>query len=331
MSFGVGFSTENGALVDASIRERNLLGKGQNLSLKTTMAQRRTEFDLSFTEPYFLGRDLSAGFDLFTITTDLQRQSSYDWQSTGESLRLGYKLQEDLRQGLKYTLRQDKISNVSPYASTYVQDQRGNRVLSMLSQNLIYDLRDSRIDPTEGYFLRLGNDLAGLGGDTQFLRTDISGGRYWPLADQWILSMGGEAGYVDGLGEDLGFNYRYFLGGRSLRGFSSGGIGPRSRTGKEALGGNWTLSGTAELAFPIGLPNELGLNGKLFTDVGTLGKPDNFVFDDMFHYTSPRVSMGGGLVGRSPMGPINMDLAYPLVKDSYDETEALRLNLGTRF
>lgn len=331
LSFGVGFSTSEGALIEAAVRERNLLGKGQDLQLAASLAQKKTEVDLSFTEPYFLGRELSAGFDIFSSSRDLQSQSSYDWSSFGESFRLGYRLGEELTQSLKYTIRRDKVSNVADDASDYVKEQRGNRLLSMVSQTLLHDTRDSRLTPTEGTFSRYRLDLAGLGGDVRFLKNGLEFGRYWPIKDNWTLAAGSTLGFITGLDKDVGINYRYYLGGKTLRGFESGGVGARDRETKDALGGNWMASGTAQLSFPIGLPGEFGINGKLFSDVGMIGKPDDVNDDEIFYDPSPRLTLGGGILWRSPMGPINIDLATALLKEEYDQTESFRLDFGTRF
>ena len=112
LSFGAGFSTQDGVLGDIRLTERNLLGKGQDLRANFTVSQRRQQIDLSFTEPYFLERDLAAGFDLFRSRTDFQRESSYDETSTGGTVRLGYPLTENLRHSVRYTLRGDEIQNV---------------------------------------------------------------------------------------------------------------------------------------------------------------------------------------------------------------------------
>src|SRR3712207_7899837 len=72
LSFGAGFSTQDGLLGDIRLRERNLLGTGQDINANFTISQRRQEIEFSFTEPYFLDRDLAAGFDLFRSRTDFQ-------------------------------------------------------------------------------------------------------------------------------------------------------------------------------------------------------------------------------------------------------------------
>jgi len=331
LSFGVGWSSGMGALFDISLRERNLLGRGQDLRSKLTLAQRRQEIDLSFTEPYFLDRPLAAGFDLFHTRTDLQDESSYDTRETGAALRLGFNYTDRLTQGLKYTVSRTSIENVPPGAAQAIIDSLGTTTVSMVSQTLTYDRRDSTIDPREGYFARLSNDVAGLGGSERFLRTTIDGGQYFPVTDNITLALQGTAGIVAGLGKDVRFNRNYYLGGDTLRGFEYGGASPRDVATGDVLGGKWMAAASAELRFPLGLPQELGLTGKAFTDVGMIGSPDGTNRYNIHTSTAPRASVGVGLVWVSPMGPVSIDLAQALLKEDWDRTEFFRFNFGTRF
>ena len=114
-----------GVLGDIRLSEHNLLGRGQDLRANLTVSQQRQQIDISFTEPYFLDRDLAAGFDLFDTRTDFQNQSSYDETSTGGTLRLGYPLTENLRHCVRYTLRDDEIHNVDDEASVFIKEEEG--------------------------------------------------------------------------------------------------------------------------------------------------------------------------------------------------------------
>jgi len=331
ISIGAGFSTNEGALADFGIRERNLLGRGQDLRTKFRISQKTTEFDVGFTEPYFLDKDLSFGVDLFRITRDNQDQSSYDLRAIGGALRFGYSLTESLRQTLRYTLRQDKIENVDADASRIIKDQAGTNITSMIGQTLFYDRLDNRQDPTDGYYLSSSQDFAGLGGDIQFLRLKVGGGRYWPLWDKWSVGVTGEAGTMTGLGEYVHINDRFFLGGDSFKGFTAGGIGPRDTSTDDALGGRRMFVTTTELTFPIGFPDELGVSGKAFTMIGSVWdapeKGQANVADDI----APRASIGVGVAWKSPFGPIRLDLAKAIVKKDYDQTQIFHFSFGTRF
>jgi outer membrane protein insertion porin family len=333
IEIGAGFSTIDGPLANFGIRERNLLGRGQDLRFSATVSGRTQEFDLSFTEPYFLERDLAAGVDLFRITRDNQDESSYDEANTGIGFRLGYPLTERLRQRLNYTLQQTKIENIASDASRFIREQQGTRLVSLVGQELMYDHRDSRINPTEGYFIRLNNEIAGLGGDAQFSRNRLGAGVYFPVTEGTVLSVLGEIGYIIGLGQDVAISDRFFIGGDSLRGFAPAGIGPRELNSDDALGGNRFARGSVELAFPIGLPDEFGVTGHTFTDIGTLSEVDAkpIAGERLVDDNSIRLAAGFGISWRSPLGPIRVDLAFPILKQDYDKVEEFRFSFGTRF
>ncbi|MGH7034363.1 MAG: outer membrane protein assembly factor BamA, partial [Stellaceae bacterium] len=179
---GVGYSTSDGPLANIGIHERNLLGRGQDLRIDTTIAFLTQQADLSFTEPYFLDRNLAAGFDLFALQRDNTTFSGYQQQSFGGSLRAGYQFTESLRQTLTYTIRDDTIKDIIPGASQFILDQKGSRIASIVGEQLLYDKRDSRLRPTSGYYLQQTTDLAGLGGQVYFLRNGVSAGYYYPVA-----------------------------------------------------------------------------------------------------------------------------------------------------
>ena len=332
LSFGVGWSTIAGPLIEASMRERNLLGRGQDVSAKASIGTKQNQAVFSFTEPYFLDRQLAAGFDLFSTTRKLQNESSYDSNSLGASLRAGYSIHENLRQDIKYTLKRDQVENVDSSASAFIKEQEGTATLSSIQQTLLWDYRDSRIEPTEGYYIRLNNELAGLGGSQRFLRNNIGAGQYFPLDEQVVLSLSGNAGIISSIGDEkIRITERYFLGGDTLRGFASAGVSPRDHATGDALGGLWQYSGSAQLKFPLGLPDELGFGGQIFSDFGSIGETEKYPNGRIDQSSSIRVSVGAGVTWKSPMGPVAVDLGFPIKKESFDERELFRFNFGTRF
>lgn len=331
LSFGAGYSTQDGVLGDIRLRERNLLGRGQDVTANFTVSQRRQDIEFSFTEPYFLDRDLAAGIDLFRSRTDFQDESSFDERTTGGTLRLGYPLTENLRHAVRYTLRQDEIANVDDDASRFIREEEGDRITSLVGQTLSYDRRDVRFLPSEGYYLRLDQDVAGLGGDNRFVRHEGRADYFYPFFPDVVLNLGLGAGYIFGFaGEDVGIANRFFVGGSNLRGFSFGGIGPRDEETDDALGGNLYYVGTAELRFPLGLPEDLRIFGRTFVDAGTLTEID-VSGDELEDTGNLRVGAGVGLSWLSPLGPLSIDFAQALKKDSGDNTETFRLSFGTRF
>jgi outer membrane protein insertion porin family len=330
LTFAAGFSTSDGPLGEISLRERNLLGKGQDLRLRTQISGRSQQIDLSFTEPRFLDRDLAAGFDVFRTSRDNQDESSYDEERTGFGLRLGYPLADALRQTLTYNISQTTVSDVDSTASRVIRDQVGTRIKSSVGQKLVFDQRDSKLFPTEGYLLSISHEVAGLGGDLRFLRSIIEGTYYYPVSEGWVFSLTGEAGSIGGFSQSVPIYERFFLGGSTLRGFKAAGVGPRDTTQGDALGGNRYVRSSAELEFPLGLPEELGVKGRAFVDAGSLDSIDESgagIVDEF----AVRVGTGVGLSWRSPLGLIGLDFGFPLSKETYDETETFRISFGTRF
>ena len=328
---GVGYSTVNGMLFRTGITENNFRGMGQQLGLDVGISQRTQEYDISFTEPYFMNRNLSAGVDLFRTEEDYQDYGSYDTSSTGGRLRLGWKYTDALSQYVRYTYKQDEINDVDSDASHYIKEEEGSYDASVIGQTLVYDKRDSAINPKEGYYVSFGNDIAGAGGDEKYVRFDTKLYKYYTIADDYTFKLFTQAGYITGYGgNDVRLFNRYNLGGSTLRGFETAGIGARDKKTGDALGGNWMIYSGAEVSFPIGL-DEVGIRGRTFADMGILGKPDGISgAHDVEYSSTPRVAAGFGFQWLSPMGQIDVDIAFPIVKEDYDETQVFRLNFGTR-
>lgn len=332
LSLGAGFSTLDGPLVDIGIRERNLLGRGQDLKASVTVAAERSQVDIGFTEPYFLDRELAAGFDLFRIATDRQSTSSFDEKNTGGRLRAAYVLAEDLTHSLNYTLQVNEISDLGSNVSRFISADSGNKYVSSVGQKLVYDKRNNRFKPTEGHVMRLSNDLAGLGGNVRYLKSVAEARKYFELNDDGlVLETGLKGGYIFGISDDVGVLDRFFIGGTDLRGFEASGLSPRDASTDDALGAKWMYVGTVQLTFPLGLPSELGITGRVFTDFGSNGDTDDEPASQVLDEASLRASVGFGLGWESPLGPIAVDIAAPVLDESYDKDELIRLSFGTRF
>lgn len=331
VSVGAGFSTVDGPLADFSIRERNLLGTGQNLALGAVVAGVRSQIDLSFTEPRFLNRDLSTGFNLFRTTRNLQNESSFDQRRTGAGFQIGYPLSDRWRQTLRYRAERNEISDIQGDASRFITDQEGSRDTSAISQRISYNNLDSNLFPTDGWTYWLDTELTGLGGDSQYISGRTGMSFFYPFAKNVVFNVLGEAGAIQGYGDvDVVINERYFLGGNTFRGFERAGLGPRDQDTNDALGGNIFYRGTVETSFPFGMPEELGILGHLFTDFGTLTGIDQSgseIADD----SSIRATAGLGVSWRSPFGPVRVDFGIPFMKEDYDQQELVRFDFGTRF
>ena len=352
LSLGIGFSTTDGPLADINIRERNFLGRGQDLRIGTVVSFRSQQVDLSFTEPYFLDRNIAAGIDIFEIKTSPTANffsgitPPYEQFSYGGALRTGYQITDNLRQTLKYTARSDDITDLQSNTSLFIVLESGTHTTSEIGQVLLYDRRDDRLDPSAGYYVSLGNDFAGVGFGVEYVRNKVSAGYYYSVAPEWVLGLTGEAGYIFGWGgQNVLLQDRFFVGGDNLRGFQSAGIGPRDSVSGDALGGQKYYLGSVTLGVPLGLPKELGLSGRIFTDFGTLYhiEPTNIVLTPAqlaqtggvqpMVQQSPaiRASAGFGVSWKSPVGPVRLDIAYPFRKESFDKTQIFRVSFGTRF
>jgi outer membrane protein insertion porin family len=331
INMGAGYSTTDGVLGDFGVKESNLLGRGQELKARVTYATRRKQIELGFTEPYFLDREIAAGFDIYRVRQDFSRESDYNLDTQGVTLRGTYTLQEKLQHSLTYSLRQNDITDVQATASEFIKRQVGQNINSSVGQSLTYDNRDNKFNPTTGYYARLYEEVAGLGGDSRYVKHELKSAYYYPIIPKWILNVGATGGYMFGWGgEDVRINDRFFVGGDDFRGFQNSGIGPRDLATTDALGGNIYYVGTAEVHFPLGLPEEMGVSGAVFTDVGSLWNSDDSgagVFDD----SSLRASAGAGMLWTSPFGPIRIDIAHAFLKEHPDRTENFRFSFGTRF
>ena len=237
-----------------------------------------------------------------------------------------------MRHTARYTLLQDQITDVPTTASAVIQAQAGTFTTSSIGNEFFYDALNRRFDPTNGYFLKYGIDVAGLGGTTRYVRNNAGAGVYIPIFGTSVIgSLRGEAGFIESLDSKvIRVTDRYFVGGDNLRGFDTAGVGPRDLLTEDSLGGNRYYSGTAELQFPLGLPDEIDLQGAVFGDFGDLwGNED--AFPGLSDSGSIRASVGVGISWRSPFGPIRVDLAKALVKEDFDKTQIFRFNFGTRF
>jgi outer membrane protein insertion porin family len=352
ISFSIGYSSVEQVVGSVELSERNLLGRGQYVKLNTTLSFKRQQVDFSFTEPYFMGMPISAGFDVFATKTDNTNTSSYESTNIGGALRTGFRLDEYSSVGFKYTLAYRDVSGIDrDEASPAIIAQEGSSLKSSVGATYTWDDIDNPIRPTLGFRGQLESELAGLGGDTYFGRVEAHGWYFYPLYEESIvLKLEGNAGHIEGFnGKDVPLHDRFFKGADSFRGFAQSGVGPRqigNDDETDAIGGQSYAIATAELTFPVGLPEQWGIEGAAFTDFGTVfgspeesvakgtapcdagtGTKDCTVFDTMAF----RASVGAGLIWQSPFGPLRFELAYPVMKAKYDETEWFRFSIGTRF
>ncbi|MBI1261815.1 MAG: outer membrane protein assembly factor BamA [Rhizobiales bacterium] len=335
LSLSAGFSSVDSAVAGITLSERNFLGRGVQLSTSTSLSLRRQLIEFHYTDPYFLGRDLVGGIDLFGSETNYQSQASYDLRTIGGGFRFGFPLTDKSRLLTRYQLRNENIYNVDTYASQAVKDAEGTEVRSIIGYDYYYDGRNDPVDPTGGFDVLFSQDYAGAGGTVHYISSQVLVHTYLPITPSFLSSYRLDAGYIKGIGEDVSLNDRFFKGGNDFRGFKRGGLGPRdlASTNNDALGAQAYIFGSAELTIPNGLPEALGIKTSIFTDVGYIGIADYnktttpFAADDF----APRASAGLSIYWKSPFGPVRVDLSNVFLKEDYDETELFRFSAGTSF
>jgi outer membrane protein insertion porin family len=342
-----GYNTDRGIFGTVGISEDNWLGRGQEISAEYTQGRRERGVLFSFTEPYFLDKELSAGIDLFMDSEDRSSERSYKEARQGFALRTGYNLSEHLTHSIDYTFANEVLNGIldlkkkrlAATAASGITNSKEKKkyVVSSASHGLTYDKLDNRYHPTSGYILRFTQSYAGLGGNVKYIRNMFVAKTYYPVyKDDVILGFSGHMGYIRPLGgKELRLNDRFFIGGaqKYLRGFESSGIGPRDKRDGDAIGGKQYYAASAEVTFPIGLPRDLGFKGSVFTDIATLHGAKVPVGEQQYiqGYGSKklRVSYGAGIVWDSPFGKLRFDYAIAARKEKHDETERFQFSFGT--
>jgi outer membrane protein insertion porin family len=351
-SFGIGAGYSaggDGFVLEASIEEKNFLGRGQyvRVAVGGGLDDART-YSLSFTEPYFLGYRLAAGFDIFRNETS--SNDYYDYSEQGVTLRVTAPITEDLATTFRYTYKEIKYEDdgafgdddlpftaddrVSPIYADLIDN--GKFVSSSVSQTLTYNTLDSQTLPREGIYASFTHEFAGLGGDSEFYK--ISGrARYFHLLSteaDLVGSVSVGAGHVMGTGDNLNVFDQFTIGGRQIRGFKNDGIGPRTVEHSDALGGTTYFNASAEMSMPMpAVPEDIGLRLAAFADAGTLygSDVDKLGADVEGTGMSWRASVGAGVMWASPFGNLRFDYAVPVVKEDFDETQEFRFSMANQF
>ncbi len=302
-SFGAGYGNVENLFLTASISEKNLFGRGQILALKGQVGTKTTRFTLSFTEPWFLDIPLSAGGDVYSWDYDF---STYDKDSLGAKLRLGYPIFDFTRGNLTYTYDIADIHNVEDNASDSIKNDAGENIKSSITARIRYDSRDQLFHPTGGSMHNLSYEFAGLGGNVGFNKIIGETSWYFPLLWQTVGVLHGKAGYAKELeGKTLpDYEKFYMVGIDALRGFQRDDLSPRDDQGNE-IGGNKFIQLNAELRFPL-VPTA-GVYGVTFFDTG-----DIYADDEDVELDNLRESAGLGIRWLSPMGPVRLEYGWIL-------------------
>jgi outer membrane protein insertion porin family len=343
-SFGIGAGYAaggDGLLLEASIEEKNFLGRGQYIRVSAGGgAEGSRAYGLSFTEPYFLGYRLATGFDLNHSETS--SNDHYDYTEDSVALRTTAPITEDLATTFRYNFKRMDYdadgSDLDDLSDTYRHlVTNGPWIRSSVSNTLTYNTLDDMTLPREGIYATLTNEIAGLGGDSQYYKIYGKARYYHLLADDAdiIGSVAAGAGYVAGFG-DLNVFDQFTLGNNDIRGFENKGIGPRiAGSNDDPLGGTTYFTVSAEASFPMpGFPRDFGLRGAVFADAGTLfGNDVKVRGNDQLEGDNAdlRASVGLGLVWQSPFGALRVDYAIPVVKEDFDKTQYFKFGINNQF
>lgn len=338
-SFGIGagYSESDGVLLEASVEEKNFLGRGQFIRLAVGAGEDNARtYNLSFTEPYFLGYRLAAGFDVFRSQSS--SEDYYDYQEQGFTLRVTAPITEELATTFRYTYKDFKYTGDGDWqsgtnlAQPYKDLITGEKwTQSVISNTINYNTLDDRQTPRSGWQALLTNEFAGIGGDSEYYKIYGKARYYHTLSDEFdiIGSLTAAAGYVAPTGDNLYVFDQFKIGGRQIRGFENDGIGPR--IDGDSIGGTTYFTVSAEATFPMpGIPEDVGLRGAVYADAGTLyGNKTGYASEG--ESSSLRASAGIGVIWASPFGPLRVDYAVPFMKEDYDQEQRFRFGISNNF
>lgn len=327
-----GYSTVEGILGEIGAAEHNFMGRGQDVSLRLSLSQKRRAVNIGFTEPYFCDRRLSAGVNLHHEEMKKSYNETYAKESNGVRYSLGYDLAEYLQQTVYYGFAVDNISHISKLQSPYVMRDAGSATKSYVGHRIVRDTRDNRLDPRSGYYAGFGNETSGVGGGVQYHKHELFGGTFVEMIDDVVLNLAAQGGMVRGYSNKrVRLDDRYNFGGDgSIRGFRYCGCDVRDATTKDPLGVMQYYLGSAEISFPLGLPNELAIRGFTFVDVGS-GWGSDVLEKNVLDSNGVRASVGAGLLWKSPFGPMRIHYATALKKAVYDRVQQITFGFSTKF
>lgn len=343
LSFGANYSTDFGFALLASYRERNFLGRGQDLSFELSTGRTNRVLSFNFAEPRLLGRDLLFSFGLDYRTTD-NENALYDTETFRVSPGLRFPVSENGRLSVFYAAEYTDITDVSgertdppaDRASLLIFDEaeEGGIWTNSVGYSYSYDTRRTGLDPTSGVLLRFGQEYgfgesdfiktsALLAAETRVFREDVT---------LRAVVEGGMLSYLDGASR---VTDRYFMGSSVMRGFEPGGIGPRDAATDDALGGEMFAVARLEAQFPIGLPEEYGITGGAFIDYGSLWSVGDLrsltEADVLYNDFTPRAVAGLSIFWETPIGPLRFNFTEPLLIEEFDKPKSFDLTVSTSF
>nr|WP_223421208.1 outer membrane protein assembly factor BamA [Tateyamaria pelophila] len=340
LNFGGSYAVNEGFGLAIGFTERNFLGRGQTFGLNFSTAQDAGQYGLTFIEPAFLGRDVAFGLSLRYSESD-SSFNNYDTESFLFSPSLTFPVSENGTLSLRYTVRRQKMLDRDPIengAVVQTEIDAGRELASGLGYTYVYDTRTTGLDPNSGVLFEFGQDFAGLGGDSEFIRTTAKiVGERRVLSEDVVLRATVEGGALNWRGGTNRTIDRFQVGPRIFRGFEPGGIGPRDFSAPDdpdALGGNLFAVARLEAEFPVGLPDEWGLRGALFTDAGNLWNLDDVDLtggDIKGENGSLRVVVGASILWDTIIGPLRFNFSKAVKKESFDREQSFDVTLSSNF
>lgn len=346
LNLGGAFSSSEGLTAQVSMTERNFLGRGQTISASISASSQTRNLQFGFTEPSLYDRDLLAGFNIYSRETNYDEQS-FQTSNLGFEPRVGFPISENGRLTVRYKISQDDIFDVADDTSLIIKNEQGKLVTSGIALTYAYDRRNSVVDPTAGFILTVNQEFDGLGGDVKQSKTQGTARVYTSYFEEaLVLSAEAEGGVIVS-NDGTRVTDRFNSGGDSFRGFARNGIGPRDicdvgacipadqqdLSVDEAVGGNFYGVLRLDASFPLGLPEQYGIYGGVFSDTGSLWGLDDTngsmgTVDDGFQLRS---TVGVSLFVDTPFAPLRFNYAVPLKKVDGDVTERFRFTIQTRF
>lgn len=333
LAFGASYSVADGVGFNISLSERNFLGRGQFVSVKIATTTDNQDSSITFIEPNVLDRDLRFRFSAYYNTSE-NSNSFYSTRRAGLNPSIAFPLSKSTSLELNFKAEQSEIFQVATGSSPILvaEAARGGLLSSGLGYKLTYDDSEISLDPNRRVRLEFGQDFAGVGGDiTSITTTGLARYETRLLNEELKLSAEFEGGAVTTSGVDGSRIVDRFTGNGKIRGFEANGLGPRdlAAANQDALGGNFFAVARFEAEFPIGLPEEYGITGGLFADVGSVWGLDNpGAVDDDLHLRS---AVGFSIFWTSVLGPLRFNFSKALEKETYDKEQNFDLTISTTF
>ena len=328
LTLGGSFSSDGGLGFNSSFSERNFLGRGQGLNAKVDLKSDRATYSFDFSEPAFLGRDVSFGLSTSLAETDAAN-SRYDTETLAISPRLGFAAAEDTRLSVFMRAANSEMFNYTGISSTLRSEVALGKLFTLSAGgSIVYDNRSSGLNPNAGVRLEARGEYAGLAGDQDYFKTSVRlAAQTRVLQEEVILRSTFEAGEITFLNDTLSRAADRYTG-KIIRGFNANGIGPVEFG--EKLGGNKFASLKFEAEFPLGLPDEFGISGGVYYDIGSIWDVDTIERATSTEFEARRV-IGYSLFWNSPFGPLRMDFSRPLAYESTDSIREFDLTAKTEF